>query len=199
MASSYGRIGALVGLAALLGATEWSLGQQPAPAAAPPSQGSQSMASSSLSSSLGVYAFPAKNQTADQQHQDESYCYSWAKSQTGIDPAAPPPQQAAAPPPQSTESAGSGSRARGAARGAAGGAIIGAVTGNAGGGAAIGATVGTMAGGRQKRQAEAQAQAQQAQAQQDAANQHQAQIQQQRATYKKAYSACMQGKGYTVQ
>src|SRR5215831_17725708 len=138
MASSYGRIGVLVGLAGLLGgAAEWSLGQQPAPAGATPpaaSHGSQGMASSSsLSSSLGVYAFPAKNQTADQQHQDESYCYSWAKSQTGIDPAAPPPQAAAAPPPsQSTDSAGSGHRVRGAARGAAGGAIIGGIAGDAG-------------------------------------------------------------------
>jgi len=40
----------------------------------------------SLSSSLGLYTFPAKNQTAQQQANDETYCFGWAKTQRGIDP-----------------------------------------------------------------------------------------------------------------
>jgi hypothetical protein len=152
-----------------------------------------------LSSSLGVYVFPAKNQTAEKQSTDEASCFGWAKSQTGIDPMAIKPQTQPAsqqtPPP---EQAGSGARTRGAVRGAAGGAAIGAIAGDAGTGAAAGAVAGTMAGGAQKRQAQQQAAAQQQQQQQAAAQQAQASVAEQKATYNKAFSACMEGKGYTV-
>jgi len=115
----------------------------PPPAAAPPP------APASLSQSLGVVVFPAKNQSAATQSSDEGYCYGWAKTNTGIDPMAPPPTQAAAvaPPPPDP----GGQRVAGAARGAAGGAVIGAIAGDAGQGAAIGAAAGAMHGGAQKR------------------------------------------------
>jgi len=45
-------------------------------------------AQQSVSSSIGVVAYPAKGQTAEQQSKDEGECYAWAKQQTGIDPAA---------------------------------------------------------------------------------------------------------------
>ncbi|HXW75611.1 MAG TPA: glycine zipper family protein [Steroidobacteraceae bacterium] len=157
--------------------------QPAAPAAAP---------SGSLSSSLGLYAFPAKNQTAQQQANDETYCFGWAKTQTNIDPMnikpqAPDQQTAAA----QADSATQGARAGGAARGAAGGAVIGAIAGDAGTGAAAGAAAGAMAGGAARRQARRDAQAQ-AQQQADAS------VAQQKATYNKAFSACMEGKGYTI-
>ena len=159
----------------------------PAPAAAP----------STLSSSLGVIVFPAKNQTPAQQSSDEGTCFAWAKTQTGIDPMAPP-QQAAVQPTQDPSTAGQGARVKGAARGAAAGAAIGAIAGDAGKGAAIGATTGTVAGGRAKRNAEAQAEQQQQQAQANAAQQTQANAAQQNATFNKGFSACMEGKGYTT-
>jgi hypothetical protein len=165
-------------------------GQAPAPVhtAAPPAAAS----SGSLSSSLGLYAFPAKNQTAQQQANDETYCFGWAKTQTNIDPMnikpqAPDQQTAAA----QADSATQGARAGGAARGAAGGAVIGAIAGDAGTGAAAGAAAGVMAGGAARRQARRDAQAQ-AQQQADAS------VAQQKATYNKAFSACMEGKGYTI-
>jgi hypothetical protein len=142
--------------------------------------------------------FPAKNQTATQQSTDEGACFDWAKSQTGIDPMNIKPPETPQPPQQDTSNAGNGSRARGAARGAAGGAIVGAITGDAGGGAAVGAAVGTMAGGAAKRNAKRQAEAQQQQQQAAAQQQAQAAIAQQKATYNKAFSACMEGKGYTL-
>jgi len=159
----------------------------------------------SLSSSLGVYVFPAKNQTPDQQNQDEAACFSWAKEQTGIDPLAPPPtaapaqgQSSQAPPPNPAK----GSGAKGAAGGAAAGAAIGAVAGDAGEGAAIGATAGAIRGRRQGKKAQKQAEAQQQQAQAQQQQQAQATAQQQqdtrKATYNKAFSACLEGKGYTV-
>lgn len=125
-------------------------------------------------------AYPAKGQSAEQQGTDDTQCLAWAKQTTGIDPGAPPP-----PPPQP---APQGERLRGAARGAAGGAVIGElVDGDSSKGAGIGATAGVLAGGARARHHQA-AQAQQAQAAQ----------QQHGSAYYQAYSACMQGRGYTV-
>src|SRR6188508_461616 len=71
-------------------------------------------------------AYPSKGQSAQQQKKDDGECYAWAKSNTGIDPAA----VASAPPPQAKPG---GERLKGAARGA----IVGeAINDNAGGGAA---------------------------------------------------------------
>jgi outer membrane lipoprotein SlyB len=129
--------------------------------------------------------YPSKGQSAQQQQNDEGACYSWAKQNTGIDPAtvanaAPPPAQAQ-----------SGQRVRGAAAGAAMGAAAGAIGGDAGHGAAVGAVAGTMAGGVAHRQQARAANAQNAQVQQSQ--------QQALATYNHAWSTCMTGRGYTVQ
>ena len=123
-------------------------------------------------------AYPAKGQNQAQQSKDDGECYVWAKQNTGIDPAAPPPA-APPPPPQ-------GERARGALRGAAAGAIIGEASGgSASRGAGTGAALGVVAGGSRQRQNAAAAQQQSTQS---AAQ-----------TYNRAYGACMQGRGYTLQ
>ena len=132
--------------------------------------------------SAGPIAYPAKGQSAQQQQKDEGSCYSWAKSNTGIDPT----QVSTAPPP-SGPAVGGGERVGGAARGAAGGAVIGAITGDAGKGAAIGAVGGTMVGGARARQNKRNAQAN-----------AQAQSQGAMDTFNRAYSACMEGRGYTI-
>lgn len=129
--------------------------------------------------------YPAKGQTVEQQQKDEAECYEWAKQQTGYDPA----QAAHYAVPPSQQSAG-GERLGGAARGAAGGAIIGAIAGDAGKGAAIGAVGGTLLGGSRQRR-------QQAEYDQAAAQQQQALAQQQQ-NYQRAYTACFEGRGYTV-
>jgi hypothetical protein len=131
--------------------------------------------------------YPAKGQSAQQQQKDEGECYAWAKQNTGVDPAAVAQAQANQPPPSGPQ----GERVRGAARGAVGGAAIGAIADDdAGKGAAVGAVAGTMAGGaRQRRKArDQQAQAQQGQQQSQAAI----------STYTRAYSACLEGRGYTI-
>ena len=146
---------------------------------------------------LGVFVYPAKGQKPEQQQKDETECYTWARSQTGIDPTGP--ATAAAPTPEKVDNPANGARVAGAARGAAGGAVIGAIAGDAGKGAAIGATAGTMRGGAQKRKGKQAAAEQQkqaaAQAQQQAAGTDKAKMD----TFKKAYSACVQGRGYTAQ
>ena len=133
--------------------------------------------------SVEVFVYPSKGQTKEQQDQDEFACYKWAKEQTGFDPTQPVQQQASAPPPQ-------GAAVKGAARGAAIGAIGGAIGGDAGKGAAIGAGVGAAGGAMRRRQAMEQ----QAVAQQKAKDAHNAEV----AGYKRAFSACMTGRGYTV-
>jgi len=144
---------------------------------------SSAFAQHSISSSLGVVPYPSKGQSAAQQNKDEGECYTWAKQQTGIDPAA----VASAPPPPSGPAAGGGERVRGAAKGAVGGLAVGAIAGDSGAGAAIGAVVGTMAGGRQARQNQ-QAQQQQAQDAKAGALRQ----------FNKAFGACLEGRGYVV-
>lgn len=129
-----------------------------------------------------VFVYPSKGQSKEQQEQDEFGCYKWAKEQTGFDPNQPM-QQAAAPPPQ-------GGAARGAARGAAIGAIGGAIGGDAGKGAAIGAGVGAAGGAMRRRQAMEQ----QAATQEKAKQAYNADV----GGYKRAFGACMTGRGYTV-
>jgi hypothetical protein len=137
----------------------------------------------SLSSSLGLAPYPSKGQSAQQQSKDEGECFAWAKQQTGIDPMA----VASTPTQESGPAVGGGERVKGAARGAVGGAAIGAIAGDTGKGAGAGAVVGTMAGGRQARQNKA--------AKQQQAEQAKAGTLQQ---FNKAFSACMEGRGYAV-
>jgi hypothetical protein len=155
-------------------------------------------ANTGLSSSLGVYVFPAKNQNATQQSNDETACFGWAKSQTGIDPMAIKPQVASAAPAPPAKDPASGQVARGAARGAIAGTAIGAVAGDTGKGAAIGATAGALGGVGNRSRARQQAAAEQQQASAQQQQQAQDSIAHQKATYNRAFGACMEGKGYTV-
>lgn len=128
-------------------------------------------------------AYPAKGQSQQKQQQDDGACYSWAKSNTGVDPAA----VANAPPPPSGPAVGGGERVQGAARGAAGGAVVGAIAGDAGKGAAVGAATGTVVGGSRARQNRRAATA-------SSQSQNQGAID----TFNRAYAACMEGRGYTI-
>lgn len=148
--------------------------------------GVQTIQSQSIASSLNIYIFPSNDQDQATQDADESACYKWAIQQTNYDPLNPPTVTAA-----EVDTSADGSAVRGAARGAAGGAAIGAIAGDAGEGAAIGAIVGAARGRRAKRASDSQQQA----ANNQAAEQKSAQL---KADYIRAFSVCMEGKGYTV-
>ena len=164
----------------------------------------------SPSKSIGVFAFPKNNQNADQQLKDESDCYGMAKQQSGVDPQAAAPAGKTAEQKQAEQKAAAesapqakGGRARGAARGAAGGAAIGAIADDeAGKGAAAGAVAGTMRGGRQQRKANAASKEQAAQKTAEQQQQEEAQAkaaeQQNLDSFKRAFSACMDARGYSV-
>jgi hypothetical protein len=168
--------------------------------------------SASPAKSIGMFAYPKNKQSPEQQLTDENECYASAKQNSGVDPQAPAPaapsaqdQQAAQK--EAAQQAGKdvpkGGAVKGSAKGAAGGAAVGAIAGDAGTGAAIGATAGAMAGRRaqKKGQKEAQKQASQqtAQSQQQAQSEATAQHQAQLDTFKRAFSACMDAHGYSVQ
>lgn len=142
--------------------------------------------SAGIAKSLGLYIFPSNDQDTATQNADEAACYTWAKEQTGYDPLNPPTVQAAP-----VDKSPDGSAIKGAAVGSAGGAAIGAIAGDAGKGAAIGAVVGGVRGRRSSKKAAA---AQEQNNSQAAANQSAAMLN----DYKKAFSACMEGKGYTI-
>lgn len=152
-----------------------SLAQTPAPAP-----------KSSFAKSLGIFIFPAKNQDQATQDKDDADCYRWAVDQSGVDPLNPTKVEAA-----KVDASPDGTAVVGAAKGAAAGVAIGAIAGDAGKGAAIGAIAGGLAGRRAKVVADRQ---QQQKNNQDAEKQQTAMSD----SFKKAYSACMEGKGYTV-
>jgi hypothetical protein len=138
------------------------------------------------------YIYAQKGQSAEQQESDEFECFKWAKQQSGFDPmnAAAGTTTSTAPPPPVTE----GGAVKGAARGAAIGAIGGAIGGDAGKGAAIGAGTGAAVGAVRRRDAERQRAAEQQYRQQQARSSSSAA----RSNFNRAYTACMEGRGYTV-
>jgi hypothetical protein len=156
--------------------------------------------SQTLASTLAVYVFPSKGQDSAQQSQDETACYDWGVSNSGVDPFGLEKQkqaneQQAQAEQQAAKQTGQGAGAKGAVRGAAAGALIGEIaTGNASEGAAYGAAAGVIAGRRRGAQAQQQAQAQAA----NQAEQREELTDEQLANFKKAFSVCLEAKEYMV-
>jgi len=189
------RLASLAGLAALSGCVVAPVGPRynrpvyrttappPAPVAAQP-----------------LYFYPQRGQTEALQERDRYECYRWAVRETGSDPgmtavrsdqridAAP---RAALPP---------RADAADVVAGAATGAVLGAAVSsprNAGGnaviGAIFGAALGAAAGEARNRAID------DAQARQDAAAAQRPRVSLQADNFRRAMSACMQGRGYQVQ
>jgi hypothetical protein len=141
-----------------------------------------------------IYVYPSKGQTDQQLDRDRYECHNWAAKQSHYDPSEPhlaPHQQI-----QVVEV-----REPGPGPGAAVGAVTGAIVGNGiagrhdrGGGALAGAIVGAMIGAstdaaRQKQTTTTPAYETQAE---------RARLERQAADYRRAISACLEGRGYTV-
>jgi hypothetical protein len=139
---------------------------------------------------IGLFIYPAKEQTPEQQMKDEAACYEWAEANTGLTLVAGKVDAEAAGK-AAAKNAGQGRVVGGAAVGAATGVAIGAIAGDAGKGAAIGAVAGSVGGVRGRvnaKQEAGQKGAQQAvQANQQAVDQ-----------FKKASGACLEARGYSV-
>jgi hypothetical protein len=171
---------------ALLAAVPAVSAQDPAPApqAAAAAQTAPAPQTPPKPATLGLFVYPGSGQDAAKQGQDENECYGWARQQTGIDPTAPPTEAATAEVPK-------GGAVKGAAGGAVVGTAVGAIVGETGEGAAVGAVAGAAKGRRaqKKAQKQAKAQAEQAAKGQDA---------EKKETFKKAWGACLEGRGYSV-
>ncbi len=138
-----------------------------------------------------VFVYPANGQSAEQTDRDRYECHVWAVQQTGVDPSRSNANPYARVIVQPANPPGTGT-----AVGAIGGAILGSIIAgprNAGAGLVLGGVTGAIVGSAAD--ANAQAQAQQTQAQ---INQSAAAGRAQADSYRRAISACLQGRGYTV-
>lgn len=142
---------------------------------------------SRVSAQADMYIYPAKGQDQVQQDNDRYECHSWAVQQTGFDPSSP---QSAASQPSQPNQPSRPHVLQGAGRGAALGAVGGAITGDAGKGAAAGAAMGGLVGGFRRRDEKIR--------QADVRADSQAASTPGRNAYMRAMSACLQGRGYTV-
>jgi hypothetical protein len=133
-----------------------------------------------------LYVYPNKGQTAKQQQKDTQECYQSAIVAVGYDPARV--QHSSGPAPSSSDT----SVGRGVARGAVGGAILGEIGGGShtGDAAAVGAIFGGIRSSRKKQQEEEQ--------RQQYYQQQNAQNAQAQANFNRAYSACLESRGYTA-
>jgi hypothetical protein len=139
-----------------------------------------------------VYFYPLQDQSADQQDRDRYECHYWSVRQTGFDPSlriAPPELRAAVIP----------ARAPGQVIGtaAAVGAVIGAVAADSGD-SARGALVGAMAGAFVGSAAASAEAGQAREIEQRRESRGAGRYEQEAAGFRRAMSACLEGRGYSV-
>ena len=133
-----------------------------------------------------LYIYPASGQSAEQMDKDQFECYNWAKKDSGFDPMAVPTTSTA--PPSGQKKSG------GVAKGALGGAALGAILGDSSKAAKRGAVAGGLFGG--VRQSSHNRQTEQNRQQWE--QQESSRYANNRNNYNRAYSACLEGRGYTV-
>ncbi|MEJ1965755.1 MAG: glycine zipper family protein [Gammaproteobacteria bacterium] len=140
-----------------------------------------------------VYVYPTAGQSPEQLSRDRYECYVWGVKQSGFDPS-----QISLAPHQRVEVVPMPPSGSDTVAGAVTGAIIGAVVArDPGAGAVGGAILGGAAGAVSDGQREARAkQIQSRYDQRD--NARMAQLEEQAGNYRRALTACLEGRGYTV-
>lgn len=153
-------------------------------------------------SSQDIYVYPAKGQADEQLAEDRYACHRWAVDESGFDPSqfeeVAPLRTVKVPVPRNEAE---DATEKGTLAGAVTGGIIGAHDSNVGKGAVIGAVVGTIVGaavedsGRQEAREKAAAEAQR-----EAVKiaQNKAEVALRKSNYRRALTACLEGRGYTV-
>jgi len=184
-------------VAAIAGLVALGAQAQEFPPSAPPAdvRVQQAPAARAAAESTVVYVYPDKGQSDAQSDRDRYECHMWAVKETGFDPS-----DTQLAPHQRVEVVGgppTGTRTvAGAATGAAVGAVV-ARPGNAGAGALIGAALGGIVGGSADAAHAQQVQA--VEARESARDtERTARLEEQSSNYRRAISACLQGRGYTV-
>lgn len=160
-----------------------------APTSQPQSQPAPTAVAPEPSSLTRVYFYAQRGQSPEQQDRDRYECFNWAAQQTGFDPSrrpAPSGNARLVPVHPSGETV-----AAGALMGAAIGAVV-SKPWNRGEGAIVGAVAGSALGAVAASSQEAAAR--NAQKQTPARSSYE----QQAAEYRRAMSACLEGRGYVV-
>ena len=189
-------VATLIGLSAftLFAAAAWPADPAPPPSEASPSPAVEGADGAAAPAGADIYVYPTKGQTDSRLDRDRYECHSWAFKQTGYDPSAPH-----LAPHQQVQVVAMPADHRGAVGGAMTGAVIGASVSRPYDGAR-GAIVGAVAG------AVLGAASDSARAREMAGNQRpsgaeqaeQARLEKQAYDYRRAISACLEGRGYTV-
>ena len=135
-----------------------------------------------------VYFYPTQGQSPEQQDRDRYECYGWAVKQTGFDPgrSLPPQERVTVVPARAP-----GETTVGAA---IAGALIGAAVsgpGHAGGGAIVGAAAGGLLGAAAEG-------AQTEEVRRVQSSRGDSRYRREAAEYRRAMSACLEGRGYSV-
>lgn len=153
-------------------------------------------------SSQDLYVYPANGQSDKQLAEDRYACHRWAVDESDFDPTqfsnteqfrtvrVPVPRNQA-----------EGASEKGALAGAVAGGVIGAHDSTVGKGAVIGAIVGSLAGAVVENEGEKEAQRkarEEAQRQAEEIRQNKAELALRRSNYRRAISACLEGRGYVV-
>ncbi|MBI3561189.1 MAG: glycine zipper 2TM domain-containing protein [Gammaproteobacteria bacterium] len=146
--------------------------------------------------STQIYFYPTHGQTKPQQDRDRYECYLWATKQSGFNPS-----QAGLAPHQRIEVKPVSPPGTDTAAGAIGGAVVGSLLSSPhdnGQGMVFGAITGGLLGAASD--AARQQQTEQLQQHFDANDAQQyARLEQQARAYRRAMSACLEGRGYSVQ
>ena len=142
-----------------------------------------------MAGSVGLFVYPSGGQAMAQQADDEAECFEWGENATGVDPRNPMAGVRVDAP----QTGGEGNAAAaGAVRGAARAGLIGNLADeDASDWAAAGALIGSIRGAARR-------DAQNQQSRQRANSEAQAQAEQNMETFKRAFTACMEGRSYTV-
>jgi hypothetical protein len=143
-----------------------------------------------------VYFYPTQGQTDAQQDRDRYECYNWAVKQTGFDPGrrSLPPQQRVAVVP--SPAPGTATLA-----GAVTGAIIGAAVsgpGHTGSGLIVGAAAGGLLGSAAEASQAQEAEQLERRIESRDSRRGEVRYQREAAEYRRAMSACLEGRGYSV-
>jgi len=140
-----------------------------------------------------VYFYPTHGQSAEQQDRDKYECHLWAVQQSGFDPSQP-----TTPPHLRVYAAQEPAPGSGVVAGAATGAVLGAVVSRpweAGQGAFVGGVLGALVGAAAE---SAQRERAQAAALANADAVHDAGLEHKASDYRRAMSACLEGRGYSI-
>ena len=142
--------------------------------------------------SVQIYYYPNRGQSKEQQERDRYECYQWAVKQTGFDPG-----QAQLAPHQRVEVVPTTPPGANVAAGAMTGAVVGSMLSGRrdhGQGMVFGAITGAMLGAASEQAQQEQA----AQMQQHYDAKTYARLERQSRDYRRAMTACLEGRGYTV-